>query len=126
MIAGDSTFQFKDRAGDVRQVAARDLGAHYVLEGTRSPLRPTRRITAQLINANLGVQHWAERYDRELKDVFAVQDEVARAIASVLVAHVNKAEAARSLNQPPRDVGGLRLLPQGNRPFFIVSRLHGC
>jgi adenylate cyclase len=100
VIARNSTFQFKDRAADVRQVA-RDLGARYVLEGTVRRSDQRVRITTQLINATSGVQHWAERYDRELKDIFAVQDEVARATASVLVAHVNKAEAARSFNKPP-------------------------
>jgi adenylate cyclase len=100
VIARNSTFQYKGRAVDVRQVA-RELGAHYVLEGSVRYSNQHVRITAQLINASSGVHQWAERYDRELRDVFSVQDDVARAIASILVAHVNKAEAARTLNKPP-------------------------
>src|SRR5262249_36484562 len=59
------------------------------------------RISAQLIDAATGAHRWGERYDRELKDVFAVQDEVSRAIVAILVAHVNKAEAERTLLKPP-------------------------
>lgn len=100
VIARNSTFQFKGRAVDVRQVA-RDLGAHYVLEGSVRRSDQRVRITAQLINADSGVQRWAERYDRGLSDALSVQDDVARAIASILVAHVNKAEVERTLNKPP-------------------------
>ena len=56
---------------------------------------------AQLIDATTGAHRWAERYDRELEDVFAVQDEVARTIVAILAAHVNKAEAERTLLKPP-------------------------
>jgi adenylate cyclase len=100
VIARNSTFQFKGKAIDVRQVA-RDLGAQYVLEGSVQHADQRVRITAQLVNASSGTHTWAQRYDRELTDVFSVQDEVAQAIASVLVAHVNKAEATRTLNKPP-------------------------
>lgn len=77
------------------------MGAHYVLEGSIRRSDQKVRITAQLINADSGVQRWAERYDRGLSDALSVQDDVARAIASILVAHVNKAEAERTLNNPP-------------------------
>jgi adenylate cyclase len=100
VIARNSTFQYKRKAVDVRQVA-RDLGAQYVVEGSVRRSKQRLRITAQLINATSGAHLWAERYDREISDVFSVQDEVARAIASVLVAHVSKAEAARILTKPP-------------------------
>ena len=59
------------------------------------------RISAQLIDAVTGAHRWAERYDRKLEDVFAIQDEVVRAIAPVLAAHVNKAEVERTLLKPP-------------------------
>ena len=59
------------------------------------------RISAQLIDATTGAHRWAERYDRDLKDVFAVQDEVARTIVTILAAHLNKAEAERTLLKPP-------------------------
>ena len=59
------------------------------------------RISAQLVDAVTGAHRWAERYDRQLEDVFAVQDEVARTIVAILAAHVNKAEIERTLNKPP-------------------------
>src|SRR5205085_11328428 len=79
----------------------RELAVQYVLEGSVRKGGDRVRITAQLIDATTGAHRWAERYDRELTDVFAVQDEVARTIAAILAIHVNKAEAERSLLKPP-------------------------
>ena len=59
------------------------------------------RITAQLVDAETGAHRWAERYDRKLDNVFAIQDEVVRSIAPLLVAHVTKAEVERTLLKPP-------------------------
>jgi adenylate cyclase len=59
------------------------------------------RITAQLVDSSTGRHRWAERYDRKLEDVFALQDEVARTIVAILTAHVNKAEAERTATKPP-------------------------
>ena len=73
----------------------------YVLEGSIRRAGDRVRISAQLIDAVTGAHRWGERYDRELKDVFAVQDEVSRAIVAILVAQVNKAEAERTLLKPP-------------------------
>jgi adenylate cyclase len=85
---------------DVRQVG-RELGVRYALEGSVRRGGDRVRISAQLVDSGTGAHRWAERYDRELKDVFAIQDEVARTIAAVLAAHVNKAEAERTLLKPP-------------------------
>jgi adenylate cyclase len=100
VIARNSSFQYKGKTIDVRQVG-RDLGVNYVLEGSVRRNRGTVRITAQLVDTFSGVHRWAERYDRRLKDALAVQDEVARAIVSVLAVQVNKAERERSLVKPP-------------------------
>ena len=100
VIARNSTFQFKGGAIDFRQVG-RDLGVRYLLTGSIRHSHERVRIAAQLVDASSSVQRWAERYDRELKDLFSVQDEVARIIASLLVAHINKAEVENSLNKPP-------------------------
>src|SRR5262249_26290868 len=62
------------------------------------------RITAQLIDATTGGHLWAERYDRELEDVFAVQDEVVRTIVAILAAHVRKAEIERTRAKPPESL----------------------
>jgi adenylate cyclase len=95
VIARNSSFQYKGQSPDIRQVG-RELGVRYVLEGSIRRAGDRIRISAQLIDAVTGAHRWGERYDRELKDVFAVQDEVSRTIVAVLVAHVNKAEAERT------------------------------
>jgi adenylate cyclase len=100
VIARNSSFQYKGKSPDIRQVG-RELGVRYVLEGSIRRAGDRIRISAQLIDAVTGAHRWAERYDRELKDVFAVQDEVSRAIVAILVAQVNKAEAERTLLKPP-------------------------
>jgi adenylate cyclase len=100
VIARNSSFRYKGKAVDLRQVG-RELGVRYVLEGSIRRGGDRVRISAQLIDCGTGTHRWAERYDRELKDVFTIQDEVARTIAAVLAAHVNKAEAERTLLKPP-------------------------
>ncbi len=100
VIARNSSFQYKGKSPDIRQVG-RELGVRYVLEGSIRRAGDRVRITAQLIDALTGAHRWAERYDRKLDDVFAVQDEVSRSIVTILAAHVNRAEAERSLLKPP-------------------------
>ncbi len=100
VIARNSSFQYKGKAIDVRQVG-RELGVRYVLEGSIRRAGDRVRISAQLVDAVTGAHRWAERYDRKLEDVFAVQDEVARTIVAVLAVHVNKAETERVLAKPP-------------------------
>src|SRR5262245_16256442 len=100
VIARNSSFQYKGNSPDIRHVGCA-LGVRYVLEGSIRRAGDRIRISAQLIDAVTGAHRWGERYDRELKDVFAIQDEVSRAIVAILVAHVNKAEAERTLLKPP-------------------------
>jgi adenylate cyclase len=100
VIARNSTFKYKGKAVDVRQVG-RELGVRYLLEGSVRRGIDRLRITAQLVDSSTGAHRWAERYDREPKDVFIIQDEVARTIAAILAAHVTKAEAERTLLKPP-------------------------
>ena len=83
VIARNSTEVYKDKAMDVRQVA-RDLGVRYVLEGSLQIEGDQVRITAQLIDGTTGNHVWAERYDRPLDDLFAVQDDVTKKIAGTL------------------------------------------
>src|SRR5262249_46855223 len=85
---------------DIRQMG-RELGVRYVLEGSIRQQGERIRITAQLIDALTATHYWAERYDRQLDDIFAIQDELARTIATILVAHVNKADAERTLLKAP-------------------------
>ena len=100
VIARNSTFKYKGRAIDVRQVG-RELGARYVLEGSIRRDGGRVRISAQLIDAVSGAHRWAERYDRKLEDVFALDAELACTIVTILAAHLNKAEVERALMKPP-------------------------
>src|SRR5262245_60661714 len=100
VIAHNSSLQYKGKAVDVRQVG-RELGVHYVLQGSIRRVGERVRISVQLIDALTGTHRWAERYNRQIEDVFAVQDEVARTIVAILAVHVNKAEIERTLNKPP-------------------------
>ncbi len=83
VIAANSTFQYKGKAVDMQEVG-RDLGVRYVLEGSVQRADDTLRINAQLIDATTGAHVWAERYDREAKDFFAVQNEITRNVVGVI------------------------------------------
>jgi adenylate cyclase len=118
VIARNSAFQYKGKAVDIRQVG-RELGARYVLEGSVRRSGDRLRITAQLIDAVTGAHRWAERYDRELHDAFAVQDEVARAIVAILAAHVNRAEIERVLLKPPAAWEAYDYYLRGAEAYFL-------
>jgi adenylate cyclase len=94
VIARNSTFTYKGQAVDVRQVS-REQGVRYVLEGSVRKAGNRIRVTAQLIDATSGHHIWAERYDRELNDIFAVQDEIMREIVVALDVELNEGEQAR-------------------------------
>ena len=79
VIARNSCFTYKGRAVDVKQVG-RELGVRYVLEGSLRKSGNRIRVTAQLVEAETGKHVWAERYDRDLADIFAVQDEITEAV----------------------------------------------
>ena len=83
VAARTSSFAFKGKDTDVRQIG-RELGVRTVLEGSVRKAGRRLRITAQLIDVASGYHLFSERYDREMEDVFAVQDEIARAIAETL------------------------------------------
>jgi adenylate cyclase len=117
VIARNSSFRYKGRAVDVRQVG-QELGARYVLEGSVRRSGERIRIAAQLIDAVTGAHRWAERYDRKLQDAFEVQDEVARAIVTLLAAHVNRAEIERTLLKPPAVWEAYEYYLRGAEAFF--------
>jgi adenylate cyclase len=123
VIARNSSFQYKGKAVDIRQVG-RELGVRYVLEGSVRRSGDRIRITAQLIDATTGAHRWAERHDRELHDVFAVQDEVARAIVAILAAHVNRAETERALLKPPAAWDAYDFYLRGAEAFFLHLSRH--
>jgi len=100
VIAGNSTFAYKGKAQDVAQVG-RDLGARYVVEGSVRRAGERVRITAQLIESSAGHHLWAKRYDRDLSDIFALQDEITREIVASIEPQLNRAEQARALRRTP-------------------------
>jgi adenylate cyclase len=118
IIARNSSFQYKGKAVDIRQ-AGRQLDARYLVEGSVRRSGDRIRIVAQLIDAVTGAHRWAERYDRELHDVFAVQDEVARAIVAILAAHVKRAEIERALLKPPAAWEAYEYYLRGAEAFFL-------
>jgi TolB-like protein len=101
VIARNSAFVYKQRAVDVKQVS-RELGVRYVLQGSLRRAGKRIRISAQLVDAVTGGHHWAERYDRELGDIFAVQDEITRHVAAAIEPHLLAAEGNRALSRSPR------------------------
>jgi adenylate cyclase len=91
VIARNSSFSYKGRQVDIKQVA-RELGVQYVLEGSVRKAGSRVRVTAQLIDAVTGAHVWAERYDRDLTDVFAMQDEVTQRVAAAIEPALSKIE----------------------------------
>ncbi len=94
VVARNSTFTYKGRAVDVKQVS-REQGVRYVLEGSVRKAGNRVRVSAQLIDATTGHHLWAERYDRDLEDIFAVQDEITREVVVALDVRLSGGEQAR-------------------------------
>ncbi len=103
IISRNSTFAYKGRVGDIRDTA-RELDATYVVEGSARRAGDRVRITAQLIEAESGHQVWADRYDRNLEDIFAVQDEVVAEIAGHIHPHVERDQGERLRRAKPEEL----------------------
>jgi adenylate cyclase len=99
VISRNTSFKYKGQAVDVKKVA-RDLGVQYVLEGSVRRAGERIRITVQLIDAEADRHVWAERYDRKLEDIFAIQDEMTGAIVAVLPGRVEAATRERAARKP--------------------------
>jgi adenylate cyclase len=100
VIARNSCFTYKGRAVDVKQVGS-ELGVRYVLEGGLRKSGNRIRVTAQLVEAGTGNHLWAERYDRDLADIFAVQDEITEAVTIAIAPAIADAEQQRAMRKPP-------------------------
>jgi adenylate cyclase len=100
VIARNSCFTYKGRAVDVKQVG-RELGVRYVLEGGLRKSGNRIRVTAQLVEADTGKHVWAERYDRDLADIFALQDEITEAVTIAIAPAIADAEQQRAMRKPP-------------------------
>jgi len=103
VIARNSSFTYKGKAVDVKQVS-QDLGVRFVVEGSVRKVGDRARISAQLIDATTGAHVWAEKYDRELRDIFAVQDEITQAIVASMFPELDRFERERAAQQPPQNL----------------------
>ncbi len=112
VIARNSTFTYKGRAVDVKLVA-KELGVRYVLEGSVRRSGERIRVTGQLIDAETGNHIWAERFDRNIADIFAVQDEITEQIVSAIEPELGTAERERARRKPPESLDAWDLFQRG-------------
>jgi adenylate cyclase len=117
VIARNSSFTYKDRAVDVTKVA-KELGVRYILEGSVRKAGDRVRVTAQLIDATTGNHIWAERYDRELDDIFALQDEITETIVASVEPELGMVERERARRKPPENLDAWDLYQRGLWHFF--------
>jgi TolB-like protein/class 3 adenylate cyclase/Flp pilus assembly protein TadD len=124
VIARNSSFIYKGKAVDVKR-AARELGVRYVLEGSVRKGGNRVRITAQLIDAATGNHVWADRYDGDLSDIFALQDEITHKVVAAIEPKLLEAEAVRSQNRSPEDLGAWDMVMHANSLFWRLNKPDG-
>jgi adenylate cyclase len=121
VIARNSSFTYKGKAIDVKRVS-RELGVRYVLEGSVRKGGNRVRITAQLIDAATGNHIWADRYDGELTDVFALQDEITQKAVAAIEPSLLEAEGVRSQQRPPEDLDAWDMVMRANSQFWRLTK----
>jgi adenylate cyclase len=104
VIARNSTFAYKGKSVELKEVG-RDLGVRYVLEGSMRRAGQRVRISSQLIDIATGTHLWAERYDRDLTDIFAVQDDITSRVVSAIEPAMSRAESQRVIAKRPEHMG---------------------
>jgi adenylate cyclase len=112
VIGRNSSFTYKGRAVDLKQVG-RELGARYVLEGGVQNVGDRLRVTAQLVEAETGVHIWANHYDRDFADIFAVQDEITESVTIAIAPVVADAEQRRAMRKPPESIDAWTAFQRG-------------
>jgi len=121
VIARNSSFTYKGKAVDTRQVG-RELGVRYVLEGSVRKNVGRVRTTAQLIDAETGKHLWADRYDRDLTDIFVLQDEITKKVVAAIEPKLLEAEGIRSQHRSPGDLGAWDMLIRANSLFWRLTK----
>ena len=121
VIARNSSFSYKGRAAPVQQVG-RELGVRYVLEGSTRKAGDRVRVTAQLIEAETSRHVWAERYDRDLADLFAMQDEIVDRVVGAIEPEMLKAETLRARRKTPQSLTAWDLIFRGMWHFHQVTK----
>jgi adenylate cyclase len=121
VIARNSTFTYKGKAVDVRTIA-KELGVRYVVEGSIRRSSNRIRVTAQLIDASTGNHIWAEKYDRVLEDIFAVQEELTRSIVTAIAPQIATSEVARMRGMRPGNLSAYELAVRGVAAASVAYR----
>jgi adenylate cyclase len=121
VIARNSSFTFKGKAVDVKEVGRR-LGVRYVLEGSVRKASGKVRITGQLIDAITGAHIWADRFERDLTDVFALQDEVTVAVVSAIQPKLFHTEIEIAVRRRPENVTAYDYYLQAMQQFYLTTR----
>ena len=121
VIARNSSFTYKGKAVHLKQVAE-ELGVGYVVEGSVRKGGDRVRITAQLNDVATGSHLWAEKYDRSMADVFAVQDEIAEAIVAAIEPQLYAAENFRARRKPPESMDAWDLVMRALSHYWRVTR----
>ena len=103
VIARHSAFKYKGTRLDAKQIG-HELGVRYLLVGSMRRDRDRVRISAQLVDIGTGTQRWAQTYDRNLTEIFAIQDDVTQNIVITLIAHITKSELDRAVHKPPESL----------------------
>lgn len=124
VIARNSTFAYKGQAVDVMRVA-QELGVRYIVEGSVRKATSKVRITAQLIDAATGNHIWADRYDGDLADIFALQDEITTNVVTAIEPKLLAAEGHRSACRSAGDVGAWDMVMQANSLFWRLTKAEG-
>ena len=122
VIARNSSFAYKGKAVDVTRVS-RELGVRYVLEGSVRKGGNRVRITAQLIDASTGNHIWADRYDGDLADVFALQDEITKKVVAAIEPKLLEAEGVRSQGRSSEDLDAWDMVMQTNSLLWRLTKI---
>ena len=121
VIARNSSFTFKGKAVDVKEVGRR-LGVRYVLEGSVRKASGKVRITGQLIDAVTGTHLWADRFERDLTDVFALQDEVTVAVVSAIQPKLLQTEIGMATRRRPENLTAYDLFLRALQQYYLTTR----
>jgi adenylate cyclase len=121
VIARNSSFTFKGKAVDIKEVGRR-LGVRYVLEGSVRKAAGKVRITGQLIDAVTGAHIWADRFERDVTDVFALQDEVAVAVVSAIQPKLLQTEIAMAARRRPENLTAYDFFLRAMQQFYLSTR----
>ena len=121
VIARNSSFAYKHKSLDAKQIA-QELGVEYLIEGSVRRSSQKIRISAQLVEATSGKHIWAERYDLEMTEVFAIQDEIAERVAGAIEPELLKTEAAQAAARHTGNMTAWDIVRQGTWHFHQVTR----